>query len=335
MEVHSRPCILKSNDSLLTSLLKNICGQVRQLQLGFDAESPRSDFTHECSSQGIDRVEFWGQNDSARHRSKLARLLPAKLKGGKRVASSDLRVHVPRMGTSSQSSLYSSMKLELLALKWAVTEKFRDYLLGATFSVFTDNNPLSYLNSAKLAAAEMRWASQLAQFNFDIKYRSGKDNANADALSRQSTHAEDTLQDVSKSTSLQEVAKANTRVVQTNIRMTRAVEVPSAVSTLPGYTSQELANLQKADTVISRFLAFWRHGSKPDAHRIRQETRATKMLLNKWDRIQEIERVLYLRTQEPGQGEQIELLLPAELQLTVLTALHQGQDTRGRSVLWR
>ena len=36
---------------------------------------------------------------------------------------------------------YSSMKL--LALKWAVTEKFRDYLLGSRFVVYTDNNPLS------------------------------------------------------------------------------------------------------------------------------------------------------------------------------------------------
>jgi len=33
---------------------------------------------------------------------------------------------------------YSSMKLEMLALKWAVTEKFRDYLLGETFVVYTD-----------------------------------------------------------------------------------------------------------------------------------------------------------------------------------------------------
>ena len=53
--------------------------------------------------------------DTPRHPStlaltslELARSLPAKLEGGKRVASSDLRVHVPRMGTSSQSSLYNA-----------------------------------------------------------------------------------------------------------------------------------------------------------------------------------------------------------------------------------
>ena len=50
---------------------------------------------------------------------------------------------------------YSSMKLEFLALKWAVTEKFREYLLGHTFTVYTDNNPLSYVQTtAKLAAVE-------------------------------------------------------------------------------------------------------------------------------------------------------------------------------------
>ena len=38
---------------------------------------------------------------------------------------------------------YSSAKLELLALKWAVPEKFRDYLMGSIFTVYTDNNPLA------------------------------------------------------------------------------------------------------------------------------------------------------------------------------------------------
>ena len=44
---------------------------------------------------------------------------------------------------------YSSAKLELLALKWAVTEKFRDYLLGSKFTVYTDNNPLAYIQTSK------------------------------------------------------------------------------------------------------------------------------------------------------------------------------------------
>ena len=51
---------------------------------------------------------------------------------------------------------YSSMKLELLALKWAVTEKFRTYLLGSKFEVFTDNKPLKYLQTtSKLGGATM------------------------------------------------------------------------------------------------------------------------------------------------------------------------------------
>ena len=39
---------------------------------------------------------------------------------------------------------YPAHKLEFLALKWAITEKFHDYLYGATFSDVTDN----YYNKA-------------------------------------------------------------------------------------------------------------------------------------------------------------------------------------------
>ena len=46
---------------------------------------------------------------------------------------------------------YSAAQLELLALKWAVTYKFRGYLLGTKFVVYTDNNPLSYVKTAKIS----------------------------------------------------------------------------------------------------------------------------------------------------------------------------------------
>ena len=51
---------------------------------------------------------------------------------------------------------YSSAKIELMALKWSVCEKFKDYLLGSKFTVFTDNNPLVYVKTSKLGAAQIR-----------------------------------------------------------------------------------------------------------------------------------------------------------------------------------
>ena len=77
---------------------------------------------------------------------------------------------------------YSSAKLELLVLKWAVTEKFHDYLLGSQFQVYTDNNLLAYVQESKLGALQIRWLSELALFNFTIKYQTGHSNRAADTL---------------------------------------------------------------------------------------------------------------------------------------------------------
>ena len=80
---------------------------------------------------------------------------------------------------------YPAAKLEVLAMKWAVTEKYHDYLYGNKFTVVTDNNPLTYvLSKAKLDAAGQRWLSALASFDLDIIYRPGKANIDADILSR-------------------------------------------------------------------------------------------------------------------------------------------------------
>ena len=57
---------------------------------------------------------------------------------------------------------YPVHKLEILALKWAVTDKFHDYLCGNQFTAYT----------------------ALSQYNFDIGYRTGPSNHDTDALSR-------------------------------------------------------------------------------------------------------------------------------------------------------
>lgn len=88
-------------------------------------------------------------------------------------------------GLLRSEARYPAHKLEFIALKWAVTEKFNDYLYGTDFTIMTDSNPLTYLlTSAKLDAASDRWLSALSTYSFKIIYRAGKLNADADSLSR-------------------------------------------------------------------------------------------------------------------------------------------------------
>ena len=89
---------------------------------------------------------------------------------------------------------YHSNKQEFLALKWAVTEQFHEYLspYGKNrneFVVQTDNNPLTYIFSlASLDAAGQRWVAQLASYNFALENQKGKDNTVADFLSHLDYH---------------------------------------------------------------------------------------------------------------------------------------------------
>ncbi|KAL1270863.1 hypothetical protein QQF64_029879 [Cirrhinus molitorella] len=88
-------------------------------------------------------------------------------------------------GLTKSEARYPAHKLEFLALKWAVTSKFSDYLYGAEFTVLTDSNPLTYiLTSAKLDSTSYRWLSGLSAYNFKIQYRAGAQNKDADGLSR-------------------------------------------------------------------------------------------------------------------------------------------------------
>ena len=84
---------------------------------------------------------------------------------------------------------YHSNKQEFLALKWAITEQFHEYLFPYgknrnEFVVRTDNNPLTYIfSSANLDAAGQWWVARLTSYNFSLEYQKGKDNMVADFLS--------------------------------------------------------------------------------------------------------------------------------------------------------
>ena len=69
--------------------------------------------------------------------------------------------YASRSVTKTESN-YPTHKLEFLALKWAICDKFHEYLYGSTpFEVYTDNNPLTYvLTTAKLDACGQRWVAK-------------------------------------------------------------------------------------------------------------------------------------------------------------------------------
>ena len=79
--------------------------------------------------------------------------------------------YASRSLTGSEKN-YTVHKLECLALKWAVTTKFHDYLTGNSFTVYTDHNPMVYVTStAKPDANGHRWLEALSSYNFTIEYK--------------------------------------------------------------------------------------------------------------------------------------------------------------------
>ena len=68
---------------------------------------------------------------------------------------------------------------------WAV-QKFHKYLFTRIpFKIVIDHSALKTLKTAKIPKGRRaRWIMELQQYNFTIEHRSGKSNANADALSR-------------------------------------------------------------------------------------------------------------------------------------------------------
>ena len=81
---------------------------------------------------------------------------------------------------------YTASELECLAVVRAA-DHFAVHLLGPNhFTLVTDHRTLKALKTSdKLNGRLMRWAMALQTYNFNVEYRKGAQNSNADGLSRQ------------------------------------------------------------------------------------------------------------------------------------------------------
>jgi len=80
---------------------------------------------------------------------------------------------------------YHSVEQEMLAILFGL-EKFKVYLWNQPVEIWTDCNPLKYLDSVSQSKnlRLARWAMILQPYQHCIKHKSGKLNGNCDALSR-------------------------------------------------------------------------------------------------------------------------------------------------------
>ena len=221
-------------------------------------------------------------------------------------------------------------KLEFLALKWAVTEKFRDYLFYASsFTVYTDNNPLTYiLSSAKLSAVGHRWVAELADFNFDIKYRPGKSNIDADMLSRLPLDPREYMENCTSEMEMDAIGATIQAVIHQGKDGTPWVAAVSAniVHTEPAVTdlvfrqltSEDIQRAQREDPDISQILAYKKRGYPPSGGERKNETRTTSCYLRAWNKLHiAADGILWRQTKSRSQ-----LVLPTKFKQLVFQELH-------------
>lgn len=79
---------------------------------------------------------------------------------------------------------YCTTEKELLAIVWSL-KQLRPYLLGRKFYIVTDHQPLSWLVNHKNPGSRlMHWRLAMEEYEYEIIYKPGILNTNADALSR-------------------------------------------------------------------------------------------------------------------------------------------------------
>ena len=231
---------------------------------------------------------------------------------------------------------YPAHKLEFLALKWAISEKFHDYLYGSLFEVITDNNPLTYvLTTAKLDATGQRWIASLSGYNFSIKYRSGKKNADADGLSRCKASQEERvifpemLKAISHSLSVAEDCPLVESVaVSDSHASTQVDDIPEQLLQTYGLTSRDWRKAQLNDSCIGYILHQVETGSNVPAKRDLDRTVDVRYL-KEWDKLYADQGVLHRKVSLNGQEFQ-QVVLPSVFDDEVFQALHNDLGHQGR-----
>ena len=228
---------------------------------------------------------------------------------------------------SKSEQKYPVHKLEFLALKWAVSEKFHDYLLGCTFTAITDNNPLTYvLTSAKLDAASQRWVAALANYSFTIKYRPGSRCADADGMSRIPADSSVTI----TSDSIKAICNVSYSPPLVESVACDPSNVNDNLPSLCDFTEIDIAQAQRSDPVLRFWYPYVKRKQIPDKRYLPLHQPAVHAALMKnFDRLTVIDDVI-CRSVTVNEQQKFQIVLPKACVSTVLQHLHYEMGHPGR-----
>lgn len=232
-----------------------------------------------------------------------------------------------------------SGKLEFLALKWAVTERFRDHLFHAPhFTVYSDNNPLTYvMKTAKLNAVGHRWVSELADFRFTLKYRPGTVNRDADFLSRQPAEMDKIMEECTEERDPSDITAVRDGLQAQNNSYTDWISaITCNVDVLPELTTtckttvqpipaEEILASQREDEVINRVITLRQQTEHLKYRDKIRESTAVKRLLREWQRLHlDEDGILRRKT-----NSRTQLVVPEKLKPLIYQQLHEEMGHLG------
>lgn len=226
--------------------------------------------------------------------------------------------------------LYPAHKREFLALKWAVTDKFHDYLSGSKFEVRTDNNPLTYvLDKAKLDATGHRWVAALSNYDFNLSYRTGKSNIDADILSRNYSKSKHIDCDVVRAICSSATISQSDHPVVESLLLSHDVEVIDHIDYQSNLSDIDWSREQKSDVTISRIIELIKTGHKPTKRQISKESDDVKKFIREWDKLYIKQEVLYRKSFINNESVS-QLVLPDIYHEIALVGLHDDVGHQGR-----